>query len=46
MTGKIFINYRRGDDPGNTGRLFDRLQEVFASGVPTGAAAAFMRSLL
>jgi hypothetical protein len=28
---KIFINYRRGDDPGNTGRLFDRLQEVFAS---------------
>jgi TIR domain len=31
MAGKIFINYRRGDDPGNTGRLFDRLQEVFAS---------------
>jgi hypothetical protein len=30
MMGKIFINYRRGDDPGNTGRLFDRLQEVFA----------------
>jgi hypothetical protein len=29
MAGKIFINYRRGDDPGNTGRLFDRLQEVF-----------------
>lgn len=29
MTGKIFINYRRGDDPGNTGRLFDRLQEAF-----------------
>jgi hypothetical protein len=29
MTGKIFINYRRGDDPGNTGRLFDRLQDVF-----------------
>jgi len=29
MTGKIFINYRRGDDPGHTGRLFDRLQEVF-----------------
>jgi hypothetical protein len=28
---KIFINYRRGDDPSNTGRLFDRLQEVFAS---------------
>jgi hypothetical protein len=30
MAGKIFINYRRGDDPGNTGRLFDRLQEAFA----------------
>src|SRR5262249_32625461 len=30
MAGKIFINYRRGDDPGNTGRLFDRLQETFA----------------
>jgi TIR domain len=29
MTGKVFINYRRGDDPGNTGRLFDRLQEAF-----------------
>jgi hypothetical protein len=29
MPGRIFINYRRGDDPGNTGRLFDRLQEVF-----------------
>jgi hypothetical protein len=29
MTGKIFINYRRGDDAGNTGRLFDRLQEIF-----------------
>jgi hypothetical protein len=29
MTGKIFINYRRGDDPGHTGRLFDRLQDVF-----------------
>src|SRR5215831_14080713 len=29
MAGKIFINYRRGDDPGNTGRLFDRLQEAF-----------------
>ena len=25
----IFISYRRGDDPGNTGRLFDRLQEAF-----------------
>src|SRR5215471_5750872 len=30
MTGKIFINYRRGDDPGNTGRLFDQLEGVFA----------------
>jgi hypothetical protein len=29
MAAKIFINYRRGDDPGNTGRLFDRLQEAF-----------------
>jgi len=29
MTGRIFINYRRGDDAGHTGRLFDRLQEVF-----------------
>ena len=29
MAGKIFINYRRGDDPGHTGRLFDRLQEMF-----------------
>jgi hypothetical protein len=27
--GKIFINYRRGDDPGHTGRLFDRLQDEF-----------------
>ncbi len=29
MTGKIFINYRRGDDPGHTGRLFDRLHDIF-----------------
>ena len=29
MAGKIFINYRRGDDPGHTGRLFDRLLDVF-----------------
>jgi TIR domain len=29
MPGKIFINYRRGDDPGTTGRLFDRLQDDF-----------------
>jgi hypothetical protein len=31
MPGKIFINYRRGDDPNAAGRLFDHLQEVFAS---------------
>src|SRR5262245_48765159 len=30
MSGKIFINYRRGDDPVTTGRLFDQLEEVFA----------------
>jgi WD40 repeat protein len=29
MAGKIFVNYRRGDDPGFTGRLFDRLEEAF-----------------
>ena len=29
MTGKIFLNYRRGDDPGNTGRLYDRLEPEF-----------------
>jgi hypothetical protein len=29
MAGKIFINYRRGDDPGFAGRLFDRLHEAF-----------------
>ena len=29
MNGRIFINYRRGDDPGHTGRLFDRLQDAF-----------------
>jgi hypothetical protein len=29
MQGKIFINYRRGDDPGHTGRLFDHLQDAF-----------------
>ena len=27
--GEIFINYRRGDDPRYTGRLFDRLEEAF-----------------
>jgi hypothetical protein len=31
MSGKIFINYRRGDDPGFTGRLFDRLEDAFAA---------------
>jgi len=30
MAGKIFINYRRDDDPGNTGRLFDHLEQAFA----------------
>jgi formylglycine-generating enzyme required for sulfatase activity len=29
MSGKIFINYRRGDVPEAAGRLFDRLQDVF-----------------
>jgi hypothetical protein len=31
MSGKIFINYRRGDDPGNTGRLFDRLHDALGA---------------
>ena len=31
MSGKIFINYRRGDDPGFAGRLFDRLEEAFTA---------------
>src|SRR5436190_5056673 len=29
MQGKIFINYRRGDEPGFAGRLFDRLEQAF-----------------
>jgi hypothetical protein len=29
MTGKIFISYRRRDDPGGAGRLFDALNEAF-----------------
>ena len=29
VAGGIFINYRRGDDAGNTGRLFDRLRGAF-----------------
>ena len=32
MSGKIFISYRRGDDPGNAGRLFDTLQQSFDPG--------------
>jgi hypothetical protein len=31
MAGKIFINYRRDDDPNAAGRLFDRLHETFAA---------------
>ena len=27
--GKIFVNYRRGDDQALAGRLFDRLGEAF-----------------
>lgn len=27
--GRIFINYRRGDEPGFAGRLFDRLEQAF-----------------
>lgn len=30
MSGRIFINYRRGDEPGFAGRLFDRLEQAFA----------------
>jgi hypothetical protein len=29
MTGKIFINYRRGDDPGYTMALYQRLEDTF-----------------
>jgi hypothetical protein len=31
MVGKIFINYRRDDDPGYTQALYQRLEEEFAS---------------
>ena len=31
MPGKIFINYRRGDDPGFTQALFGRLEAAFAA---------------
>jgi hypothetical protein len=30
MAGRIFINYRRGDDPSNSGRLLDQLEGSFA----------------
>ena len=29
MTGNIFINYRRGDDPGFTQALYSRLEQAF-----------------
>src|SRR5215469_907201 len=32
MVGKIFINYRRGDDPGFTQALYQRLEDEFAAG--------------
>jgi TIR domain len=32
MAGKIFINYRRGDDAGFTTALYQRLEIEFASG--------------
>lgn len=32
MAGKIFINYRRGDDPGFTTALYMRLEEKFGAG--------------
>jgi hypothetical protein len=32
MAGKIFINYRRGDDPGFTQALYQRLEDEFAGG--------------
>jgi hypothetical protein len=32
MQGKIFISYRRRDDPGGAGRLFDALNEAFEPG--------------
>src|SRR5262249_45094173 len=31
MAGKIFISYRRGDDPGFAGRMFDWLSEAVGS---------------
>src|SRR5262245_9003882 len=32
MPGRIFINYRRGDDPGFTQALYQRLEDEFAAG--------------
>jgi len=32
MAGKIFINYRRGDDPGFTQALYQRLEDEFPAG--------------
>jgi formylglycine-generating enzyme required for sulfatase activity len=32
MAGKIFIDYRRGDAPDSTGRLYDRLETEFSAG--------------
>ena len=31
MAGNIFLNYRRGDDPGTAGRIFDRLEREFGN---------------
>jgi hypothetical protein len=31
VTGKIFVNYRRGDDPGYTQALYQRLEGEFAA---------------
>ncbi len=31
MAGKIFINYRRGDDPGFTQALYMRLEDEFSA---------------
>ena len=31
MAGRIFLNYRRGDEPGFAGRLFDRLETALGS---------------
>lgn len=31
MSSKIFVNYRRGDAPDSTGRLYDRLEQEFSA---------------